>query len=197
VLVRSLLSYALAGCVCTHPSDALPQVARTTSPCEPGAEAIRRVAELRREGARDDDGSTIGCAVPGAPESGTASYCTAVLLERANREDDAIAAYEAVRRAFPRGPDARRATRRVGRLYAREGRLALAADRLEDYADRYAAERDSVEALEDAIAFRAALGDDTRRAADSRMFFRMYRFPQLWLAERPQLRCLVDGVSLP
>ena len=86
----------------------------------------------------------------------------------------ALQSYDFVLRQFPRSKEIVRATRRSGEIYAQLAQYDQAAKRFEDYAERFAGEKDAFDALQDAIRFRAALGDRARWIEDTKFFIRLY-----------------------
>lgn len=102
------------------------------------------------------------------------AYQTAACEEIGGRVEEAISTYEKLRAYAPRRIFAVRATVRLGGLYARVGRLGDSAARLEEYAARYAGEKDATDALADAVAYRAARGEETRRRENEQTFVRVF-----------------------
>jgi tetratricopeptide (TPR) repeat protein len=85
-----------------------------------------------------------------------------------------IEAFKLLRRYYPNSKLAIRALAWLGKTY---GDLALydkAAEALEEYATRYAGEKDAYDALSDAVYYRKALGDRTKAIADTKMFIKLY-----------------------
>ncbi len=75
---------------------------------------------------------------------------------------------------FPADARVPRALWNLGRGYARLAWYARAADRLEEYALRYAADADAAVALADAIRYRRALGDAAATARSTQRYARTY-----------------------
>ncbi len=99
-------------------------------------------------------------------------FQTAACAELTGRSRDAIARYEMLRTLYPRSQLVLPATLRVANLYARIGTLDGAAARLEDYARKFAGEKNAPDALADAAAYRAMLADDPARRDDETIFDR-------------------------
>jgi len=89
----------------------------------------------------------------------TAGWC----FEDAQSLGPSIVLYEMVAKYYPRSVLAARALGRVGRVYADLAMFDRAADRLERYATTYPGELDAYLALEDAIRYRAGLGERDKR----------------------------------
>ncbi|HUQ03963.1 MAG TPA: hypothetical protein VM261_15805, partial [Kofleriaceae bacterium] len=92
----------------------------------------------------------------------------------------AITLYKQLEREFPSDRAVPRVVARRAQIYMRLAWYDEAADDLETYATKWAAEKDAYDALEEAISLRAALGDDDAVAKD------VARWVKLFGARKPQ-----------
>jgi TolA-binding protein len=97
------------------------------------------------------------------PDADELIYNAAVCFEEGASVGVAITLHKQITKTWPRSKLVPRAQGRLGKLYERAGQLAQAADALEVYATRYAAEKDAPDALGEAVWLRKALGDDAKQ----------------------------------
>ena len=98
-----------------------------------------------------------------------ARYNAAVCLEHARLLDRAVATLRALVDAYPRDPLGARALARIASIEGALFHVEAAADAAEEYAKKYPAEKDALDALENAFVWRMALGqyDRAGRALDT------------------------------
>ena len=146
-------------------------------------EAAQRIVQLTREAELDARthrathelaGLRVECAGPMPRKADEAAWHTGACSELAGRRELAIASYEWLRAHRGQSRLAIPATLRAANLYARSGRLDEAASMLEDYALRYAGEKNAPDALADAVAYRAVLGHEARQYHDEWDFGRFF-----------------------
>lgn len=77
-------------------------------------------------------------------------------------------------KSFPRSKLAAKSIALSGEMYAQIAMYDRAAERFEDYAKRYAGEKDAADFLTEAIRFRAALGDKPKQIEDTKEWIRMF-----------------------
>ena len=75
---------------------------------------------------------------------------------------------------YPNSKHAAAATRQTAELYERIAMYDRAADKLEDYARRFAGEKDAADLLADAIRLRQALGDRAKQIEDTKEWIRTF-----------------------
>lgn len=149
------------------------------------AHADRQLAErLEKEARTDGDLAkyeacgnaylAIYNADPKARDADEVVYNAGACFEGARSIGAAIGLYEQLRANFPTSKVTPRALARVGLLYEATGNFALAADRHEEYARKYAAEKDAADALWNAIMLRGVLGDDAKQIAAAELFIKLY-----------------------
>ena len=107
-------------------------------------------------------------------------YNAGVCFERGKSAGAAVMAFELIRRYYPRSQLYRMALLELARVNAQIARYDRAAEGFEEYANKYAGEKDAFGALENAILFRRVIGDDRKTIADVELFARMFaqRNPQ-------------------
>ena len=96
---------------------------------------------------------------PAAPDGDEVLYNGAVCFQYARSVGSAITTYELILRTYPRSKLAGKALMPSGNAFLAIARVDDAAARFEDYAKRFAGEKDARDALENAITLRTALGD--------------------------------------
>lgn len=111
---------------------------------------------------------------PARPDGDEVLYNAAVCFAEGKSVGPAILAWDLVLRSYPRSKLAIKALMQSGNAYLRIAEYDRAAARFEDYASKYAGEKDARDALENAITLRRALGDRDKRVADTRMFVTLY-----------------------
>jgi outer membrane protein assembly factor BamD (BamD/ComL family) len=113
-------------------------------------------------------------AAPEAPDGDELLYNAGVMFEEGRAVSAAIQAYTLIGRQYPKGKIAAKALARLAKLYGDIAMYDKAADKLEEYAKKYAGEKDAYDALSDAIYFRKALGDREKAALDTNYFIKMF-----------------------
>ena len=153
--------------------------------CVSSAYADRSRAEQLAREARDQDDPAkyVACgqeylavynSVPTASDIDETLYNAAVCFEDGKAVAAALQAGALLRKYAPRSKLGPRILARIGRLQARIGSLAEAAASHEEYARKYAGERDAFSALSDATYFRAAIGDDAKQVDDVQFLIRTF-----------------------
>jgi tetratricopeptide (TPR) repeat protein len=101
-------------------------------------------------------------------------YNAAACFDEGHAIEAAIHVLGTLEKAYPTSKLRPRAVARLAGVYARTAQFDHAADQLEEYANKYAGERDAVSALREAITYRTSLGDDAKAIADTRFFVSLY-----------------------
>jgi len=142
------------------------------------AEQLAKEAEATK-----DEGKLVACGKayldlynkdPARPDGDELLYNSAVCYVDAHSVSTSILTWDLLLRSYPRSKLAGKALQRSGMAYLSAAMLDRAAERFEDYAKRYAGEKDARDALENAITLRGALGDREQRIADSQLYVRIY-----------------------
>jgi tetratricopeptide (TPR) repeat protein len=130
-----------------------------------------------------DDAKAVACgnaymdlynrdaAVPGNDE---VLYNAATCYQLGKSIGAAVRSYELVIRYYPRSKLAARAKLQAAFVYERIARFDDAAARFEEYAKMYAGEKDAIDAIQNAITLRAAIGDAVKRIEDTKYFVRTF-----------------------
>lgn len=103
-----------------------------------------------------------------------ALYNAGVEFARGRSFASSVQAFEAIRKRFPSSRLAANALARLGKAYGDIAMYDRAAGYLEEYATKYAREKDARDALSDALFFRKALGDDAKAIDDTRYFIKVF-----------------------
>ncbi len=82
----------------------------------------------------------------------------------------AIVTYNALYRYYPNSKLMPRATGRIGKAYGDVAFYDKAAEKLEEYAKKYAGEKDAYSAMSDAVFYRKGIGDDAKAIANTKFF---------------------------
>jgi tetratricopeptide (TPR) repeat protein len=101
-------------------------------------------------------------------------YNSGVCFREAHSVASAILAWEQLLKSFPGSKLGGKGVMQVAMAYLGIARFDEAAARFEDYAKRYAGEKDARDTLANAIMLRTALGDRDKRIADTRLFVLTY-----------------------
>ena len=67
-----------------------------------------------------------------------------------------------------------RAIARLGKAYGDIAFYDRASDKLEEYAKKYAGEKDAYDAMSDAVFYRKGIGDDAKAIADTKYFIKTF-----------------------
>jgi tetratricopeptide (TPR) repeat protein len=111
---------------------------------------------------------------PDAAGGDEALYNAGVAYASAHSIASATRTFAALRQHYPHSRLAPRATARLAKLYADVAMYDRAAEVLEEYAKKYAGERDAYDALSDAVYYRKATGNRAKAIEDTRYFVKMF-----------------------
>lgn len=113
-------------------------------------------------------------AAPQSTDGDELLYNAGVCFEEGRSIGIAQQMYMLLQRNYPRSRITPRALARMGKLYGDIAQYDRAATVLEEYATKYATEKDAYDALSDAIAYRTALGDHDKRIRDAQLWLKAY-----------------------
>ena len=132
---------------------------------------------------------------PQAADNDEILYNAAVCFREAKSVSAQLQSYKLLLEYFPRSKLAGKALVATALAYAQIAYFDRAAEHLEEYAAKYAGEKDAIDALSDAVYYRAALGDTAKRVQDTRLFIRNYgsRRPKEAAAAHYALLSAYDG----
>ena len=149
------------------------------------ASADRKAAERLEQEARQsrDMGKYVACGqaymdlynvAPQSADGDELLYNAAVCYEEGRSIGVALQTYMLLQRYYPRSKITPRALARMGKLYGDIAQYDRAATALEEYATKYAGEKDAYDALSDAIAYRTALGDHGKRISNAQYWIKTF-----------------------
>ena len=107
---------------------------------------------------------------PEANGSDEVLYNAGVCFEDGHSLSTAIEAYTELRSRFPKSEHSAKALARLGGVYARVAYYDRAAGMFEEYAKKYAAEKDAYDLMNDAVFYRKGIGDDDKAIENTTYF---------------------------
>ena len=111
---------------------------------------------------------------PEAAEADIVLYNAGVCFEDGRALSTAIEAYTELRSRFPKSPQSAKALARLGGVYGRVAYYDRAATMFEEYAQKYAAEKDAYDLMSDAVFFRKGIGDDEKAIENTNLFIKKF-----------------------
>ncbi|MEO8700482.1 MAG: tetratricopeptide repeat protein [Kofleriaceae bacterium] len=108
------------------------------------------------------------------PKADVLLYNAGVCYEDGRSLSAAIGVYRTLQQLFPKSTHTARSLARLGNVYASVAYHREAAETLEQYATKYALEKDAYRAYSDAVQFRKGIGDDDKAIADTKKFIAMF-----------------------
>ncbi|HUS29742.1 MAG TPA: tetratricopeptide repeat protein [Kofleriaceae bacterium] len=147
--------------------------------------ALRKIAEKLEKEARatKDPAKLVECGNaylaiynrnPEAKKNDEVLYNAGVCYEDGHSIGVAIRMYGLLEQYYPQSPVLPRAIARLGKAYGDIAFYDRAADRLEQYAKKFAAEEDAHDAMNDAVLYRKGTGDDAKAIEDTKFFVRTF-----------------------
>jgi tetratricopeptide (TPR) repeat protein len=97
-------------------------------------------------------------------------YNAGVCYEEGRSLSAAISAFGELRERFPDSPASARALARLGAVYARVAYYKEASEKFEEYARKYAGQKDAYQAMNDAVFYRKGIGDDDKAIENTNYF---------------------------
>jgi tetratricopeptide (TPR) repeat protein len=145
------------------------------------ATSLRKKAERLEKDAKDgkDFGKYVACGQayidiynrnPEAKNNDEVLYNALVCYHEGKSVSAAISAFNLMARYYPNSKLMARATGRIGKAFGDVAYYDRAAEKLEDYARKYAGEKDAYEAMSDAVFYRKGIGDDAKAIANTKFF---------------------------
>jgi len=111
---------------------------------------------------------------PEAPDNDEVLYNAGVSFESGKSISAAILAYNLLERYYPNSKITARAVARLGKAYGDIAYYDKASDKYEQYAKKYAGEKDAYTAMSDAVFFRKGIGDDAKAIDDTKYFIKTF-----------------------
>jgi tetratricopeptide (TPR) repeat protein len=148
-------------------------------------QAVRKEGEeLERVGKQNNDyAKLVACGQryldiynrnPEAPDNDQVLYNAGVCFEEGKSIGAAIIAFNLLEKYFPNSKVTARAIARLGKDYGDIAYYDRASDKLEQYAKKYAGEKDAYDAMSDAVFYRKGIGDDAKAIEDTKYFIKMF-----------------------
>jgi tetratricopeptide (TPR) repeat protein len=145
------------------------------------AQSMRKKAEKLEKEAKDtkDFSKYVDCGQayfdiynrnPEGKENDEVLYNALVCYHEGKSIGAAILTFNLMARYYPSSKLMPRATGRIGKAYGDVAFYDKAAERLEEYAKKYAGEKDAYEAMSDAVFYRKGIGDDAKAIANTKFF---------------------------
>jgi tetratricopeptide (TPR) repeat protein len=148
-------------------------------------QAVRKEGEeLERVGKQNNDyGKLVACGQryldiynrsPEAPDGDQVLYNAGVCFEEGKSIGAAIIAYNLLEKYYPNSKITARAVARLGKDYGDIAYYDRASDKLEQYAKKYAGEKDAYDAMSNAVFYRKGIGDDAKAIEDTKYFIKTF-----------------------
>lgn len=149
------------------------------------AQSLRKKAERLEKSAKEskDFSQYVACGQayfdiynrnPEAKENDEVLYNALVCYQEGKSIGAAIVTYATMQRYYGSSKLMARATGRIGKAYGDVAFYDKAAEKLEEYAKKYAGEKDAYEAMNDAVFYRKGIGDDAKAIEDTRFFIKTF-----------------------
>lgn len=145
------------------------------------AQSMRKKAEHLEQVAKDtkDFSQYVACGQayldiynrnPEATDNDEVLYNAGVCFEEGKSIGVAIQMFNLLEKYYPNSKITARAIARLGKAYGDIAFYDRASDKLEQYAKKYAGEKDAYDAMSDAVFYRKGIGDDDKAIADTKYF---------------------------
>ncbi len=149
------------------------------------AQSLRKNAEkLEKEGKESKDFSKlIACgnayfdiynSNPEAKENDEVLYNALVCYHDGKSVGAAIIAFNTMQKFYPNSKLMPRAVGRIGKAYGDVAFYEKAAEKLEEYAKKYAGEKDAYSAMSDAVFYRKGIGQDDKAIDNTKFFIKTF-----------------------
>ena len=107
---------------------------------------------------------------PESTDNDEVLYNAGVCFEEGKSIGAAIIAFNNLQKYYPNSKITARAIARLGKAYGDIAFYDRASEKLEEYAKKYAGEKDAYDAMSDAVFYRKGIGDDAKAIADTKYF---------------------------
>ncbi|MGN6109467.1 MAG: tetratricopeptide repeat protein [Kofleriaceae bacterium] len=149
------------------------------------AQSMRKKAERLEKEAKEtkDFSKYVACGQayfdiynrnPEAKENDEVLYNALVCYQEGKSIGAAILTYQTMQRYYAGSKLMARATGRIGKAYGDVAFYDKAAEKLEEYAKKYAGEKDAYDAMSDAVFYRKGIGDDQKAIDNTRFFIKTF-----------------------
>lgn len=111
---------------------------------------------------------------PEAADNDEVLYNAGVCFEEGRSIGVAITMFNLLEKYYPNSKITARATARLGKAYGDIAFYDRASEKLEQYAKKYAGEKDAYDAMSDAVFYRKGIGDDAKAIEDTKYFVKTF-----------------------
>lgn len=111
---------------------------------------------------------------PDAPGNDEILYNAGVCFEQGKSIGAAIQMFESLSKLYPKSSHTSKAIARLGQNYARIAWYKESSEKLEEYAKKYAGEKDAYDAMNDAVFYRKGIGDDDKAIENTSYFIKKF-----------------------
>ena len=111
---------------------------------------------------------------PEDPQNDEVLYNAGVCFEEGKSIGAAIQTFNTLQKYYPNSKITAKAVARLGKAYGDIAFYDRASDKLEEYAKKYAGEKDAHDAMNDAVLYRKGLGDDQKAIDDTKYFIKTF-----------------------
>jgi tetratricopeptide (TPR) repeat protein len=149
------------------------------------AQSMRKKAEVTEKVAREtkDFGKFIECgqayldiynADPEGKQNDEVLYNSGVCFEEGRSIGAAIQAFNLLQKYYGSSKLTAKALARIGKAYGDIAFYDKASEKLEEYAKKYAGEKDAYDAMSDAVFYRKGIGDDAKAIENTKYFIKTF-----------------------
>jgi tetratricopeptide (TPR) repeat protein len=117
---------------------------------------------------------------PEATENDEVLYNAGVCFEEGKSITAAITSFNLLQKYYPNSKITAKALARLGKAYGDIAFYDKASEKYEEYAKKYAGEKDAYDAMSDAVFFRKGIGDDAKAIEDTKYFIKTFS-PNVWM----------------
>ena len=150
------------------------------------AQSMRKIAEQMEKEAREskDFGKFVACGQayldiynrnPEAAENDDVLWNALVCYHEGKSIGAAIQVFGLLKQYYPKSKQMPKAVGRIGKAYGDIAFYDQAADKLEEYAQKYGGQDDAFKALSEAAFYRKGLGQDDKAIVDAKFFVTQYK----------------------
>ncbi len=111
---------------------------------------------------------------PEDPNNDEVLYNAGVCFEEGKSIGAAIGTFNTLQKYYPNSKITAKAVARLGKAYGDIAFYDRASDKLEEYAKKYAGEKDAHDAMNDAVLYRKGIGDDQKAIDDTKYFIKTF-----------------------
>ena len=137
-----------------------------------GRQGVEGLRQVRRCAARPTSTSTT--ATRRRRRTTRSSTTPAFASRRASRSAPRSQTFNLLQKYYPNSKLTAKAIARLGKAYGDIAFYDKASEKLEEYAKKYAGEKDAYDAMSDAVFYRKGIGDDAKAIEDTKYFIKTF-----------------------